>query len=86
MKCVDFSECDFIDKQMKFYTYNDFYNECRLIKAKFDELSKDGKRFFMWYLYANTHMTLRYKNVIWDYLNEFKNEDDLDYFKRFYGA
>jgi hypothetical protein len=66
---VDFSECEFIDSEMWFYTYYDFCDQCKTIKRMFDNLSKNGKKFYMWYVYANVHMQEYFKNAIWDYLN-----------------
>ena len=74
---VDFSECEFISESMKFYTYQDFTKDCELIKRRFNTLSSNGKKFYMWYLYANTHMTLSTKNKIWNYLNGYCNKKDL---------
>lgn len=73
----DFSECEFIHKQMRYYTYDDFYVDRKVIKKLFNNLNKNGKRFYMWYVYANTHMSLKMKNAVWDYLNDFKNEEQL---------
>lgn len=66
---VDFSECEFIDSEMWFYTYYDFCDQCKTIKRMFDSLSRNGKKFYMWYVYANVHMQEYFKNAIWDYLN-----------------
>lgn len=66
---VDFSECKFIRDEMKYYTYYEFCDNCSSIKRLFNSLSKNGKLFYMWYVYANIHMDIFYKNAIWDYLN-----------------
>lgn len=71
---VDFSECEFIEKEMKFYFYDDFCIHKELIKRRFDKLSNNGKIFYKYYVYANTHMSLVCKNKIWDYLNGYSNE------------
>lgn len=75
---VDFSECEFISNTMKFYTYKDFRRNCFIIKSKFKNLSRNGKLFYMWYLYANTHMAYNSKSKIWDYLNDYIGKDELD--------
>ena len=72
---VDFSECKFIRREMQFYTYYDFCDNKSAIKRLFKGLSKNGKLFYMWYIYANIHMELFYKNAIWDYLN-FEDEEN----------
>lgn len=66
---LDFSECKFIRMEMQYYTYYDFCDNCASIKRLFNLLSENGKIFYMWYVYANIHMDLCYKNAIWDYLN-----------------
>lgn len=70
-KNVDFSECRFIDDNMRYYTYIDFYNKRKKIKKMYSELSNDGKLFYKWYVYANIHMNETYKNLIWDFLNNY---------------
>ena len=67
---IDFSECDFINTEMKFYTYKDFIQNCVALKRLYDHnLTKNGRLFYQWYLYANTHLTMQQKNKAWDYLN-----------------
>ena len=67
---IDFSECEFIDQAMKYYTYFDFCRDCKSIKRLFNVLTNQGKRFYLWYVYANIHMGETHKNAIWDYLND----------------
>lgn len=81
---IDFSECEFINEQMKYYTFIDFCKDCEIIKAQYDTLTKNGKRFAMWYVYANTHMGLKHKNAIWNYLNDYIDKDELYYFIQYY--
>jgi hypothetical protein len=66
---VDFSECRFIEDQMQYYTYYDFCDNCQAIRRLFDTLTDNGKVFYHYYVYANTHMKDYFKNAIWDYLN-----------------
>jgi hypothetical protein len=73
----DFSECEYINSNMKFYTYEDFYEHCIAIKRLYDGLSRNGKRFYMWYVYANIHITIGQKNKIWDYINEYSTREQL---------
>lgn len=74
---MDFSECEFIHKEMTIYTFDDFYRDRYVIKKQYKELNHNGKRFYMWYVYANTHMGLNKKNAIWDYLNDYKDDMQL---------
>lgn len=67
---IDFSDCQFIEERMKFYTYYDFCDNCDYIRTLFErKLSTNGKLFYKWYVYANTHMKNCFKNAIWDFLN-----------------
>ena len=74
---IDFSECEFIHDEMTIYTFEDFYKDRKLIKQQYEKLTKNGKRFYMWYLYSNIHMGLNKKNAIWDYLNDYKDDEQL---------
>lgn len=69
MTDTDFSICPFIEEVLCFITYYDFCKNARVIKAYYDALEKDAKRFYKWYVYANIHMDENYKNIIWNYLN-----------------
>ena len=80
----DFSECSFIEQEMKFYTYDDFCKNRKEIKRLFESLSKNGRIFYRYYVYANIHMDLNFKNKIWDYLNDFTNDTELIHLLRFY--
>ena len=68
---VDFSECKLIENEMKFYTYDDFCRRRKIIKDNFLLMTENGRIFYKYYVYANSHMDLRYKNKIWDFLNGF---------------
>ena len=70
---IDFSICEFIEERMWFFTYYDFCDNRIQIKRLFDNLTRQEKMFYKWYIYANIHMNEIFKNKIWDYLNE----DDL---------
>lgn len=70
-KKVDFSVCEFINENMWFFTYNDFCENRFAIKKLFNELDRNGKIFYMYYVYANVRINEQLKNAIWDYLNEF---------------
>ena len=75
---VDFSECEFISKEMWFYTYPDFGRNCDAIKRLYNNnLSKNAKVFYKWYCYANIHTTMNQKNRIWDYINSYCDKNDL---------
>ena len=75
---VDFSECEYISNTMKYYTYKDFINNCQLIKNRFNNLSRNGKKFYMWYVFANIHTTYAIKCKIWGFLNNDYTQEDLN--------
>ena len=82
---IDFSICDFIEERMWFFTYYDFCDNRKQIKSLFDKLTRQQKKFYKWYVYANIHTNETYKNYIWDYLVGFEEaEANLLNAKRFY--
>ena len=81
---IDFSVCDFIDENMWFFTYYDFCDNRKQIKELFGTLTRQQKRFYQWYVYANIHMNETFKNRIWDYLNDYDRGEELMKAKRFY--
>lgn len=74
----DFKECDFINSEMKFYTYDDFKQNCVAIKRLYDNyLGRYGKIFYKWFVFANIHIAMNLKNKIWAYLNGDMDKKDL---------
>lgn len=74
----DFSECDFINSEMKFYSYKDFIQNRQGIKRLYEkELSKYGKIFYKWYVYSNIHISTGQKNKAWDWLNGYCTSEEL---------
>lgn len=73
MTMEEISECEFINDELKFYTYEDFYKERKMLKKLYKELK--CKLFYKWFVYANINMSLVQKDAIWEYLNgdDFKN-------------
>lgn len=68
---VDFSQCRFIKEEMWYFTFNDFCQNREALKKLFKEMDKDGKLFYMYYVYANVNMQMKFKHAIWDYLNDY---------------
>ena len=83
---IDFSDCAFINEEMKFYTFYDFCDNRIAMKYLFNKLNTNAKLFYMWYVYANIHMDLLFKNAIWDYLNDFCEEARMLELKKQYHA
>ena len=69
MTDYDFKEVEFINKNMRYITYNDFVKNHDKIKKRFKEMTRYGRLFFKWYVYANIHTNEYLKNIIWEYLN-----------------
>lgn len=79
----NFNECEFISNQMKFYTFKEFCQNCYILKLSYEKkLSKNGKIFYKWFIYANIHMTNKQKNKIWDYLNNYIDKTELYKYNR----
>lgn len=84
---TDFSICDFIEERMWFFTYYDFCDNRKQIKQLFNDLTRQEKAFYKWYVYANIHMNEIFKNKIWDYLVGYDEHGfELLRAKRFYKA
>lgn len=81
---IDFSDCEFINEEMKFYTFYDFCDNRYALKYLFKKLNRNAQRFYMWYVYANVHMETYFKNAIWDYLNGFCEEERILNLKKQY--
>lgn len=81
MNSTDFSDCEYINTYLRFVTYNDFCDNCGLIKSLYSALDKNGKRFYKWYVYANIHFNELRKDAIWEFLN---SEDEIYYEKLIY--
>ena len=82
----DLSECNFLDKRLKYYTYIDFCKRRKSIKKAYQQLTTNQRQFYLWYVYANLHMTETYKNTIWDYLNDYDTDEHLLKLRRWYKA
>lgn len=68
----DYLECRFIDIEMRFTTFESFLRDAKAIKRLYKALNH--KLFYKWYVYANIHISLKRKNLMWSYLN-----DDITY-------
>lgn len=79
MSDVDFQECKVINECLCYLTFDEFCKYRKLIAKSFNDLSDNGKLFYKFYIYANIHMELNYKDMIWSYVNSptVENESDL---------
>jgi hypothetical protein len=55
---------------MRFYTFNEFYDQGVRIKNHFINLSIDDKLVYRMYVYSNRHIKDYLLDKIWEYLNE----------------
>jgi len=69
MSSVDFEFCKFIDKELCFVTFLDFYRNRKILKFFYENLDNNAKLFYKWYVYANIFINEYGKNIIWEYLN-----------------
>lgn len=65
-----YNTVDFINEEMKFYSFKDFIDNAYLIKRLYDNLPKLGIQLYKWYVFAN-HISYSQKCMIWDFLNGF---------------
>lgn len=59
-----------IDSSMIFYNFQDFYENAKRIKFKYDRLCTDDKRIYKMYIYSNRMLKEKIADKIWEYLNE----------------
>lgn len=63
-----YKSCDFIEKQMQFYSYQDFILNKEEIKFWFNHINWKTKKLYQWYVFASPlHYTQ--KTEIWNILN-----------------
>lgn len=68
----DFKNCEFIYNNMDYINYFDFFENRFAIRELYNNLDKRAKRMYKWYVYANIHMNIDYKNAIWNFLNSYE--------------
>ena len=74
MREEDYKECQFINTEMVFYTYEDFVENAYAIRRLYSVLR--NKLFYRWYVYSHT-LSLKRKDKIWEFLNNDIKYDDL---------
>mgnify|MGYP001623637710 CR=1 FL=1 len=55
---------------MRFYTFNEFYEQGVRIKSHFVNLNINDKLIYRMYVYSNRHIKDYLLDKIWEYLNE----------------
>ena len=64
----EYFDCKFITEDIAFYTIVDFYEKSRYLKAKINKMDSNQIYLYKWYLYANTHVNVKTKDLMWEYL------------------
>ena len=59
---------DFIDKEMDFYSYENFLENAAPLKRLFAAVDSRTKKLYRWYVYSR-NIGYSQKNKIWEYLN-----------------
>lgn len=70
------NSCEFIQKEMQFYSYKDFIDNIDTIKYYYDCSNKTTKKLYQWYVNSKV-MSYKQKYMIWDYLNNYCQYSDL---------
>ena len=66
----DFTQCRLIEERMRYIDIYDFVKASKVIKARFEKLTTEGKMFYKYFVYAHLGTNEAEKNAIWDYLND----------------
>lgn len=61
---------DIVKLDMMFNNFNDFYENAKYIKSRFDLMSLYEKRIYKMYVYSNPIIKIYILDKIWEYLNE----------------
>lgn len=81
MESFNYSEwhesCDFIQKELQFYSYPDFLRECKYIKRIYEQLDNRTKKLYQWYIYSGQY-SYKTKCMIWDFLNGYREYEELN--------
>lgn len=71
-------DCEFIiNLGINYYVFNDFVCKRKHIKKVYENMVYEKRRIYKYYVYANVNMNNRKKDIIWDYLNESVEENEL---------
>lgn len=68
--------CEFIQKEMQFYSYKDFVDNVNVLKYYYDNSDKITRKLYQWYVNSKP-MSYNQKSIIWDYLNDYCEYEDL---------
>ena len=63
-----YDSVDFIKKEMLFYSIKDFWANANDIRFYFNESNSYVRQMYQWYVFANTNISIKQKEMIWDYV------------------
>ena len=63
-----YKACDFIKKEMQFYSIKDFWKNSSNINYFFKNSNSYDRQLYQWYVFANTNISIKQKEMIWDYI------------------
>ena len=61
-----FKACDFIKKEMQFYSVKDFWEKKDDICYYFKEGNSYIRQLYMWYFFSNPNLSDKRKELYWD--------------------
>lgn len=61
-----FKACDFIKKEMQFYSVKDFWEKKDDICYSFKEGNSYIRQLYMWYFFSNPNLSDKQKELYWD--------------------
>ena len=61
-----FKACDFIKKEMQFYSVKDFWEKKDVICYYFKEGNSYIRQLYMWYFFSNPNLSDKQKELYWD--------------------
>ena len=61
-----FKACDFIKKEMQFYSVKDFWGKKDDICYYFKEGNSYIRQLYMWYFFSNPNLSDKQKELYWD--------------------
>lgn len=71
-----YDSVDFIKKEMQFYSISDFWNNASDIRFYFNESNSYIKQLYQWYVFANTNISMKQKEMVWNYITGYYKEED----------
>ena len=65
-----YKSCDFIKKEMQFYSIKDFWENADMIRYYFKHCNSYTRQLYQWYVFANVNINYAQKCEIWDFITE----------------